>query len=65
MSDWIPELRCGDRVRVMQTVDMERRSLANRRGSIQFLLDDGYNAVVLIDSPGNEEYIPINSLMRD
>lgn len=34
MSDTIPKLWTGDRVRVMDTTEMQQRSLANQRGIV-------------------------------
>jgi hypothetical protein len=36
VSDTIPRFRFGERVRIMQTGDMEYRGLANKHGTLRF-----------------------------
>ena len=58
MSDHLPDLSMGSRVRIMQTTAMERRGLANRRGTYTGL---GY---VILDGTMDRVQVGLASLMR-
>ena len=69
MSNYIPTFKPGDRVRIMQTVEMERRGLANLRGTVTDVSMNGDDAMVLLDKSSVELLplieIPANSLMKE
>lgn len=68
MSDTIPRFLFGDRVRVMQTTDMEKNGLANRRGTVTKHQRTPSNLVcITLDECDHEEVtveVPASVLMR-
>jgi hypothetical protein len=53
LSDHLPDIRLGSRVRIMQTDDMVRRGIANLRGDV-ISIDRDRGAVALVKVDGRK-----------
>lgn len=65
MGQQLTPIRAADKVRVMQTTEMERLQMANKRGTVITTWDEAGVQLCRIQFCGYARTLPASSLMRE